>query len=61
VARVILNKEQVANLYNSGMDQKSVAKALMVSENTISKFMRKHGLQTRKGAERFTKQINNNY
>jgi len=50
--RVKLDKEQVASMYESGMTQKKIGKVFGVSNVCISKFMKKHNIQTRqkKGA-----------
>ena len=45
--RVKLDKEQVASMYESGMTQKKIGKALGVSNACISKFMKKHDIKAR--------------
>jgi transposase len=46
--KVILDKEQVKSMYESGMSQSKIGKALGVSNACISKLMKKHGIKARK-------------
>ena len=43
----IKDKEKVVDLYNSGMSQAQVGKALGVSDKTIWKFMNRHNIKAR--------------
>ena len=46
--RVKLDKEQVKSMYESGMSQLKIGKALGVSNALICKIMKKHGIKARK-------------
>jgi DNA-directed RNA polymerase specialized sigma subunit len=46
--RVKLDKEQVISMYESGMSQSKIGKALGVSNACISKLMKKYGIKARK-------------
>ena len=46
--RVKLDKEQIISMYESGMNQLRIGKALGVSNACISKLMKKHGIKARK-------------
>ena len=46
--KVILDKEQVKSMYESGMSQSKIGKALGVSNALICKIMKKHGIKARK-------------
>lgn len=43
-----LNKEQVASMYDSGMTQSKIGKALGVSKTWISILMKRYGIKVRK-------------
>ena len=46
--RVKLDKEQVASMYESGMSQSKIGKALGVSNAWISKLMKRYDIKARK-------------
>ena len=45
--------ETVAKMYESGMTQAEIGKELGVSQKTVWKFMRSHGIKARKAAKRY--------
>ena len=45
--KIKLHKEEVTNLYNSGMSHRKIAKALGVSGSVIARFTAKHNIKAR--------------
>lgn len=46
--KIKLDKEQVVSMYDSGMSQSKIGKALGVSNTCISKLMKRYDIKTRK-------------